>query len=547
MRKLNRLAITAALSVVGAAWMQAQTQIDLGRQGRNVDFSGATKTKPLRSGISLPTNCEPGEMFFKADAAAEQGVYVCGPQDTWVMVGKELPSAGMSLGKVLVVGEQGAQWKAVGGDAAGTIEALTVRGLRGRPVSEAVPSDGDVLSWSGALAAWLPAPPQGQYEPGSGVMIAGRAIAVDDATVPRYSTGAGAPAGACQSGRDFYVDLSAKQLYFCAAADEWREASGTSWGAITGQISNQTDLSQALSSKADATHSHNAGGDVTGDLSSLTVTRIQSRPVSAAAPTDGQALVWDQAGNQWRPATLSGGSGGWDPMDETNLVLREEFCGGGTASGQVGALGWSMTTIQGTSMGPDYGPGGTNNPCTVSIGVSSTNANDGRALYLNLNVAPFHNITGRGDWEARFVWQHQDAATEVRTRVGLAKFNEANTLVPPNFMGVRLDHDANWEPAGTTLIATVCNNNAKSSCTDYDTGVTLAQGGWYKLRIWSEQAGVIKMQVNEGSVITFSNPPTLPGNTIDFQPVFIMGRTGGTGNRRIMAEFFAGRISGLTR
>ncbi|MDW8130618.1 MAG: hypothetical protein RMI94_08715 [Bryobacterales bacterium] len=531
-----------------AAGLQAQTQLDLGRQGKNVDFSGAIKTKPLKSGTSLPAKCEPGEMFHKADAPAGMNIFVCGPQDTWGMVGKELPSAGMQAGRVLAAGQQSVEWKALGGDAAGTIEALRVRGLQGRSVSEAMPSEGDVLSWSGALGAWTPAPPQGQYEAGLGVAIAGRAIAVDDATVPRYSTGVGAPSGPCIPGRDWYVDLGGQQLYFCSAVNRWQGTGHTNWGMIGGNLSNQADLWSALGGKADAVHTHNAGGDVTGELSALTVSRIQNRAVSAATPADGQVLIWDAAGGQWRPGTIAGSSG-WDPLDPATLVLREEFCSGGTTSGQIGALGWATSTIQGTALSNSYTIGSSVRPCELrGIGVSSTNPNDGKSLYLILSAtAPFHNAASSGNWEAVFIWQYPTNASDLRSRVGLVKFDEPNVLVPSAFLGVRIDTDSAWEPTGSTFIACVCNGSSKSNCTDQDTGVSVTPDTWFKLTIWSDAAGVIRMRVNEGNVITFNNPPTLPGSTVDFQPAWIVGRTGGTGNRQASVDFFAGRVKGLAR
>ncbi len=42
---------------------------------------------------------------------------------------------------------------------------------------------------------------------------------------------------------------------------------------------------------------------------SANATQIQGRAVSAAAPTDGQALVWNAGSSTWQPGTVSGGSG----------------------------------------------------------------------------------------------------------------------------------------------------------------------------------------------------------------------------------------------
>lgn len=550
MRKLT-LAVTVAWSLGIVAGMRAQTQVDLRRQGRNVDFSGAERTKPFKTGSVLPSECELGEVFYKQDAPAGRNVFVCGLQNTWLTVGQELPGSSGSPGELLVTTGSGLAWQAPGGDVAGPVTGLRVQGLQGRALSSNAPNDGDVLSWSGTLQIWQPRASDSQYEAGAGILIAGRSIGVDEATVPVYSTGVGAPTGNCQPGRDYYVDLGAERFYYCTGANAWRSAEGGSltaaWGSITGDLAHQSDLWGVLAGKADVTHSHTLGGDLSGNFQAATVTRLQNRPVSATAPADGQALIWDQTSGQWRPGNVTSGSSGWDPMDPSTMVLREDFCSGATTSGQVGVLGWTRSVVQGTGTGPDYGKGAGNNPCTVSIGVSTTNANDGATLNLGLNQSPFHDATGRGNWEAVFIWQYQDATTELRTRVGLTQFDQHNVLVPSNFMGLRLDHEASWDPGGTTFIACVCNGNTKANCTDYDTGVTVSQGTWYKLRLWSDGAGVVRMQVNDGAVVTFNNPGTLPSATTDFQPVWIMGRTGGTGSRRLQAEFFAARVTGLAR
>jgi len=50
-------------------------------------------------------------------------------------------------------------------------------------------------------------------------------------------------------------------------------------------------------------------GDVTGAPGSNTVARLQGRAVANTAPTNGQALVWNNAQTRWEPQTLSGGGG----------------------------------------------------------------------------------------------------------------------------------------------------------------------------------------------------------------------------------------------
>jgi len=49
-------------------------------------------------------------------------------------------------------------------------------------------------------------------------------------------------------------------------------------------------------------------GDVTGTTATSTVTKLQGRALSASAPTNGQAIVWNNALSSWEPGTVSGGS-----------------------------------------------------------------------------------------------------------------------------------------------------------------------------------------------------------------------------------------------
>jgi hypothetical protein len=65
---------------------------------------------------------------------------------------------------------------------------------------------------------------QGVPSAGSGVVISGNSIAVEDAVVPMYYTGTGAPTITCVTGRDLYIDTAAGVLYFCKAAGQWQGA-----------------------------------------------------------------------------------------------------------------------------------------------------------------------------------------------------------------------------------------------------------------------------------------------------------------------------------
>jgi hypothetical protein len=69
----------------------SQTQVDLRSQGRNVDFSGASRTKPSKAGATLPATCGVGELFFLTTAPAGQNLYSCGSTNSWSAVSAPLP------------------------------------------------------------------------------------------------------------------------------------------------------------------------------------------------------------------------------------------------------------------------------------------------------------------------------------------------------------------------------------------------------------------------------------------------------------------------
>ncbi len=65
----------------------AQTQIDLGAQSRNIDFSAKSMVRPFRMGTQLPSTCLTGEMFFNTNASAGLNAYGCTAPDIWTLQG----------------------------------------------------------------------------------------------------------------------------------------------------------------------------------------------------------------------------------------------------------------------------------------------------------------------------------------------------------------------------------------------------------------------------------------------------------------------------
>ena len=75
------------LIAISALPAPGQTLINLGTQGRNIDFSNAPSTRPEKTGLSLPATCLPGQLFFNLAAIAGQNLDACVANNTWSVMG----------------------------------------------------------------------------------------------------------------------------------------------------------------------------------------------------------------------------------------------------------------------------------------------------------------------------------------------------------------------------------------------------------------------------------------------------------------------------
>jgi hypothetical protein len=81
---LFRLTLIVSLLAVSAA---GQTQIDLRTQAKDVDFSGASSTKPIQTDTSLPAVCSLGQTFLLTSASLGQNLYMCTAANVWTRQG----------------------------------------------------------------------------------------------------------------------------------------------------------------------------------------------------------------------------------------------------------------------------------------------------------------------------------------------------------------------------------------------------------------------------------------------------------------------------
>jgi len=78
-RSLKVLAILLGLGLQG----YGQTQVNLRTQATDIDFTGASSTKPLQSGTVLPATCTTEQLFFLTSAPSGANLYACTATNVW--------------------------------------------------------------------------------------------------------------------------------------------------------------------------------------------------------------------------------------------------------------------------------------------------------------------------------------------------------------------------------------------------------------------------------------------------------------------------------
>jgi hypothetical protein len=85
-QRKNQFGHILLLAVCATSAFGQMTKVDLRRQTRNVDFSGADYTKPSKTGTGLPSTCSLGETYFRTDATAGQNFYGCTAPNVWSLM-----------------------------------------------------------------------------------------------------------------------------------------------------------------------------------------------------------------------------------------------------------------------------------------------------------------------------------------------------------------------------------------------------------------------------------------------------------------------------
>jgi hypothetical protein len=368
MKHLGVLVRIGVCFMGGMGLLGAQTQIDLRTQGKSVDFSSASSTKPYKTGTNLPGTCSVGEAFFLTSAPAGKNLHTCTSINVWTIqeAGTVTNSTGalssgqpvigngfgdvrtgtktgtgtefvMSESPVIVTPSIGSfvnaghhHRDAAGGGQLG-VDAVVSTGKQGNGTKFQMfgggafangdcarfDAAGNIVSAGGACGGGEST----AQNVGSGAFFWFKQKAASAFQFKSFSAGARMAITEANDVVVFDVNEGAMNLAnvggtlpaakLGSGVDAAKIGTGTVNNTRFGYLASVTsDLQTQLDSKSAANHNHTLTGDVGGNLNATAVTALRNRLLSTTAPANGQALVWNATANQWEPQTVSGGVAG---------------------------------------------------------------------------------------------------------------------------------------------------------------------------------------------------------------------------------------------
>ncbi len=288
--------LRCGLIAAAAIWaMSGQTLVNLATQGRNVDFSNAPSTRPVKTGTDLPATCSVGDLFFQSSAPDGQNLYGCPTPNNWTLLGA--PAV--------------AFYQTVDNNAT----ALTQE---------------PALNFSSAFAA----------TDDSGSSATNVDLALVNSSVGTFGSSSQVP----------MITVNAHGLITSVSTAPIAVGGGAAWGSITGTLSNQTDLEDVLNALQPAGNYLTA---LTGDVTAsgpgsvpATLATINSGPGKCGdathvcqVTTDGKGRVTAQA-----PVTITAGGTGTVTHTSGALTADQLIIGNGSGDITTGDLSGDVTT-----------------------------------------------------------------------------------------------------------------------------------------------------------------------------------------------------------
>jgi hypothetical protein len=285
------------IAVVLASYGQ-NTQINLATQGKNIDFTGAPFTRPVKTGTALPGTCSLGDIFFKTDAAAGQNLYACTAVNTWVPQSTSAPAGLGDPGSNGIVVRTGINTTSAVGAPAGAIvgtsdtQTLTNKSINASEINAGTLSaarlpafSGDISTSAGSSATTLAtvnSTPGAFGDATHAVQLTvdgkGRITAVSQVAI---SGGGGGSIAAgtlasipltCSAGTLYFAtdQPAGQQLYTCSAANSYTQEVNLGGSGALAFTSGSLDINLAIVPRLTAANTFSGFNTVTNGLSLLT-------------------------------------------------------------------------------------------------------------------------------------------------------------------------------------------------------------------------------------------------------------------------------------
>jgi len=127
-----------------------QTQVNLGRQSKNVDFSQAPFTRPVQTGGNLPATCTVGDLYFHTGMEAGKNLFGCTSTNTWLGLGLGGGAVALATQEEAENGIENTHYMSPLRSAQAIVEQCALPAQSGHP-GKFLKTDGSAATWTAHL------------------------------------------------------------------------------------------------------------------------------------------------------------------------------------------------------------------------------------------------------------------------------------------------------------------------------------------------------------------------------------------------------------